>query len=86
MPEPFEVIVVTSGVDHTAAVVREQFPQVTLIELPGPALPGEACNAGLRVAHGTYITPNSHMALPPGSLAARLAARVSATRSSPGLP
>ena len=74
-PEPFEVIVVTSGHDRTAAIVREQFPQVTLIELPAPALPGAARNAGLRVARGAYITfPGSHIELFPGSLAARLRA------------
>jgi glycosyltransferase involved in cell wall biosynthesis len=74
-PEPFEVIVVASGTDRTAEVVRQRFPEVTLIELPRPALPGEARNAGLRVARGTYISfPGSHVELPPGSLAARLRA------------
>jgi glycosyltransferase involved in cell wall biosynthesis len=74
-PEPFEVIVVASGTDRTAEVVRRQFPEVTLIELPRPALPGEARNAGLRVARGACISfPGSHVELPPGSLAARLRA------------
>ena len=74
-PEPFEVIVVASGTDRTAEVVRQRFPEVTLIELPRPALPGEARNAGLRVARGTYVSfPGSHVELPPGSLAARLRA------------
>ena len=74
-PEPFEVIVVTSGTDRTAEIVRQRFPQVTLIELPRPALPGEARNAGLRVARGTYVSfPGSHVELPPGSLTARLQA------------
>jgi len=73
--EPFEVIVVTSGTDRTAAIVRERFPTVQVIELDHPALPGEARNAGLRVARGRYITfPGSHIELAPGSLAARLAA------------
>jgi len=73
--EPFEVIVVTSGTDRTAAIVRDLFPQVRLIELPHPALPGEARNAGLRVARGDYVSfPGSHVELPPGSLAARLRA------------
>ena len=71
--EPFEVIVVTSGTDRTAVIVRERFPRVRLIELPRRAYPGEARNAGLRVATGTYISfPGSHVELPPGSLQARL--------------
>lgn len=70
---PFEVIVVTSGTDRTASIVRERFPQVRVVELDHPALPGEARNAGLRVARGAYVSfPGSHVALPPGSLAARI--------------
>ena len=73
--EPFEVIVVTSGTDRTAAIVRERFPEVRLVELDYPALPGEARNAGLRFARGDYVSfPGSHVELPPGSLAARIAA------------
>ena len=72
-PWPFEVIVVTSGTDRTAEIVRREFPQVTLVELPRPALPGEARNAGLRIARGDYVSfPGSHVELPPGSLAARI--------------
>jgi glycosyltransferase involved in cell wall biosynthesis len=74
-PWPFEVIVVTSGTDRTAEIVRSEFPQVTLVELPQPALPGEARNAGLRIARGDYVSfPGSHVELPPGSLAARIRA------------
>ena len=74
-PVPFEVIVVTSGSDRTAAIVREGFPTVTVIELPRPALPGEARNAGLRVTRGDYVTfPGSHIEVAPGSLAARVRA------------
>ena len=73
LDDPFEVIVVTSGGDRTAAVVREQFPGVIVVELDHPALPGEARNAGLRLARGRYVTfPGSHVELAPGSLAARL--------------
>jgi glycosyltransferase involved in cell wall biosynthesis len=74
-PDPFEVIVVTSGTDRTAEIVRSGFPDVTIVELPKPALPGEARNAGLRIARGTYVTfPGSHVQLKPGSLARRLRA------------
>ncbi|HEX3834064.1 MAG TPA: glycosyltransferase, partial [Solirubrobacteraceae bacterium] len=77
-PEPFEIIVVTSGTDRTADIVRSRFPQVTLVELPRPALPGEARNAGLSVARGDYVTfPGSHIELPQGSLAARVRAHES---------
>jgi glycosyltransferase involved in cell wall biosynthesis len=72
-PEPFEVIVVVSGSTRTAAVVRERFPEVTLVELPEPVLPGAARNAGVRVARGEFCSfPGSHVELEPGSLAARL--------------
>lgn len=74
-PVPFEVIVVVSGSPETAAIVHDGFPDVTLVELPDPVLPGAARNAGLRLARGHYVSfPGSHVELPPGSLAARLAA------------
>lgn len=70
---PFEVIVVTSGTDATAEIVRREFPQVRLVEIDHPALPGEARNAGLAVATGDVIAfPSSHVELTPGSLQARL--------------
>jgi hypothetical protein len=72
-PEPFEVILVASGTDRTAEIVRTQFPQVKVIALPKPALPGEARNVGLRAATGRYVTfPGSHVVIRPGNLAARL--------------
>ena len=75
VPAPFEVIVVVSGTDRTAEIVRERFPEVKLVVLEGEALPGRARNAGLRVARGDYISfPGSHTELPQGSLAARLRA------------
>jgi len=73
--DPFEVIVVTSGRDRTAAIVRETFPEVRLIELDRPVLPGEARNAGLRVARGRYVGfPGSHVVVLPGNFAAALRA------------
>lgn len=74
-PEPFETIVVTSGRDRTAHVVRDRFPGVEVVELDHPVLPGEARNAGLRVARGRYVTfPGSHVEVMPGSLAAEVRA------------
>lgn len=74
-PWPFEVIVVASGEGNGAAMVRARFPGVVVVELPRPALPGEARNAGLRLARGEYVSfPGSHVELPPGSLAARMRA------------
>lgn len=74
-PFEFEVVVVVSGHDRTAAIVRERFPGVRLIELNRPALPGEARNAGVAVARGDFVSfPGSHVELLPGSLAARLRA------------
>ncbi|MGC4106383.1 MAG: glycosyltransferase [Thermomicrobiales bacterium] len=73
--EPFEVILVTSGSDRTATIVREAFPSVRVVELPRPVLPGAARNAGLAVARGLFVSfPGSHVELPPGSLEARLRA------------
>ena len=56
-------------------IVRGRFPDVRVVELDHPALPGEARNAGLRLARGDYVSfPGSHVELPPGSLAARIRA------------
>lgn len=72
---PFEVVVVTSGAQDTADVVRRWFPSVTLVHLKRPAFPGEARNAGLSVARGEYVSfPGSHVELPSGSLHARVQA------------
>jgi UDP-N-acetylmuramoyl-tripeptide--D-alanyl-D-alanine ligase len=74
-PEPFEVIVVTSGSDRTADIVRERFPEAEVVQLPRAALPGAARNAGLTRARGDYVTfAASHIQLLPGSLAARVRA------------
>jgi len=71
--EGFEVIVIASGTDRTAQIVRERFPTVRLIELDHPALPGEARNAGWRVARGRFVTfPGSHVEVLPGYYAAQI--------------
>ena len=73
--DEIEVIAVVSGGGNAGAIVRSEFPSVALVELPEPALPGVARNAGLRVARGDYVSfPGSHIELPPGSLAARISA------------
>jgi GT2 family glycosyltransferase len=53
--EPFEIIVVDSSTDGTAAIIREQFPQVTLIALSRQTLPGPARNLGVQRARGEII-------------------------------
>lgn len=69
----FEVIAVASGTDRTADVIAETFPDVRVIRLPRPVLPGEARNAGLWAARGHYVTfPGSHVTVAPGSLQARV--------------
>ena len=69
-PEPFEVILVDSGSDGTAELVKSTFPEVIVVNLRNPALPGKARNAGLEIARGIHVSfPGSHTELPPGSLA-----------------
>lgn len=72
---PFEVIVAVSGRDRTAAIVERSFPEVTVLEVPEPGLPGQARNAGLAVARGAFVTfPGSHVEMQPGGLEALAAA------------
>lgn len=52
---PFEVIVVDSSSDDTAGLVSEKYPMVTLIRLPRRAYPGEARNAGIKIARGDLV-------------------------------
>lgn len=71
--EPFEVIAVVSGSPRTAALVRARFPEVRLVELAHPVLPGAARNAGVARATGDIVSfPGSHILLSPGSLQRRL--------------
>ncbi len=73
LEQSFEIILVNSGTDGTAAFVQGRYPEVRVIHLPEPALPGKARNAGLQVATGDYVTfPGSHIVLPPNSLQQRV--------------
>jgi len=53
--DPFEVIVVTSGDDGSATLVRRRFPEITLVASESRLLPGAARNAGLAVARGHVV-------------------------------
>jgi glycosyltransferase involved in cell wall biosynthesis len=71
----FEVILVNSGTDRTVETAQQYFPDVKVVRLSPPALPGRARNAGLKIALGRYVSfPGSHIELSPGSLSARVAA------------
>jgi len=72
---PVEFILVNSGRDGTAEFVRDRYPQVRVVHLPEPALPGKARNAGLAIARGDFVTfPGSHIVLPAGALQKRIEA------------
>ena len=76
--EPIEIILVDSGTDDTAEFVRERYPQVRVVHLPEPALPGRARNAGLRITSARYVSfPGSHVVVAPGALQHRIDAHAS---------
>lgn len=52
---PFEVIVVDSSSDGTAAFVRAEFPRVRVVTAPARLWPGEARNLGVRQASGDVL-------------------------------
>ncbi|MDH4195267.1 MAG: glycosyltransferase [Nitrospirota bacterium] len=73
LEQSFELIFVNSGHDGTAEFVKDRYPEVRVIHLSEPALPGKARNAGLQVASGDYISfCGSHIVLPPHSLQHRV--------------
>ena len=53
--EPFEIVVVTSGGDDSAGVVRQAHPDLTVIESASRMLPGAARNAGIDAARGAVV-------------------------------
>jgi glycosyltransferase involved in cell wall biosynthesis len=73
--EPTEIILVDSGGDGTSAVIRKRYPEVRVIHLHQPALPGRARNAGLRAARGDFVVfPGSHVVVGPDFLQRRIEA------------
>lgn len=55
LDEPFEVIVVASGEDATADIVRRSFPEFRLLRCHGRLSPGAARNAGIVHARGSIV-------------------------------
>ncbi|MBI2237469.1 MAG: glycosyltransferase [Actinobacteria bacterium] len=55
LAEPFEVVVVASGPDATADIVRRGFPEVRLLRSAGRLSPGAARNAGVARARGAIV-------------------------------
>jgi peptidoglycan/xylan/chitin deacetylase (PgdA/CDA1 family)/glycosyltransferase involved in cell wall biosynthesis len=73
--EPFEVLVVTSGGDRSADLVREHFPLMTVHESPTRLHPGAARNVGIRLARGEILAFLAADSLAsPGWVAKRIAA------------
>jgi glycosyltransferase involved in cell wall biosynthesis len=54
-PEPFEVLVVTSGNDGSTAILRERFPELMVIDAPYRLLPGGARNLGVGASRGMVV-------------------------------
>jgi len=50
-----EVVVVTSGGDDSATLVRTAFPGLGVVEIPGRLMPGGARNAGIAASRGAVV-------------------------------
>jgi len=73
--ESFEVLVVTSGVDRSAELVRKHYPQLRVHDSPSRLMPGAARNIGVRLARGNVIAFLAGDCLAsPGWIANRIAA------------
>jgi GT2 family glycosyltransferase len=74
VPFPFEVCVVDTGTDGSAAMVRAAFPEVTVVEAPDNPGFAAANNLGLRRSRGAYcLLLNPDTELPPHALAETVA-------------
>jgi len=74
-PFAFEVCIVDTGSDGSAAMVRDEFPLASVIEAPENPGYSAANNLGLRRSHGEYcLLLNPDTVVPPDALAALVAA------------
>jgi len=74
-----EVIVVdNASTDGSVALVRERFPDVTVLEMERNDGPGSARNAGMRAARNRWVLAVDNDAVLTPSVAARLAAALEA--------
>ncbi len=53
--EPFEVVVVTSGGDSSASIIKERFPDVRVYDSPERLMPGGARNVGVGMSNAEII-------------------------------
>ena len=53
--DPFEIVVVTSGGDHSADLVTQAFPHLSVVDSSSRLFPGGARNAGIRMARGRLV-------------------------------
>jgi glycosyltransferase involved in cell wall biosynthesis len=84
-PEPFEVIVVTSGGDDSAALIRERLPGLTVIESPRRLFPGATRNAGVAATEAPLVAFLAADCLAtPGWVSGRLAAHAQGYRAVAG--
>jgi N-acetylglucosaminyl-diphospho-decaprenol L-rhamnosyltransferase len=74
-PFPFETIVVDTGRDGSAGMVRRDYPEMTVVEAPENPGYAAANNLGLHRARGEYcLLLNPDTVIPPDALARSVAA------------